>query len=72
MSMFDSHIVTIPCPSCGQKIEETLGRLKQDPKIPCPGCGKVLAIDAQQFREGEKSVEKALDGFRRSVTKLSK
>jgi len=72
MSTFDSHIVTIPCPNCGEKIDETIGRLKQDPKIPCPGCGKVLAIDAQQFRDVEKGVEKSLDDFRRTLGKFGK
>jgi endogenous inhibitor of DNA gyrase (YacG/DUF329 family) len=72
MSVFDSNVITIPCPNCGEKIDETIGRLKQDPKIPCPGCGKILAIDAEQFRQGEKSAEKSLDDFRRTLRKLGK
>jgi len=70
--MFDSHTVTIPCPNCGQEMQETIGRLKQDPKIPCPGCGKILAIDAEQFREAEKSVQESLNQLRRTLGKFGK
>lgn len=72
MNMFDSHVIAIPCPNCGNKVEETIGRLKENPKIPCPGCGKTLAINADELREGVDAVQKSLDELRRSLGRLGK
>jgi transcription elongation factor Elf1 len=27
------------CPSCGQVVESTIGRLKRKPQFACPSCG---------------------------------
>lgn len=66
---FDSHRLDIPCSGCGKKFSETIGRLKQNPKITCTGCGAVTAVDADQFRKVEQSIKKALDGFGKSLGK---
>ena len=70
--MFDSQTITFACPSCGQKIEETAGRLKHDPEITCPACGKVTAIDANQLRHAERTIQESLDAFRGSLGKFLK
>lgn len=62
----------IPCPGCGQKIHETIGRLKNDPKLTCPGCGAVVHVNTEQFFEGIKGVEKSLDDLGRSLSKIGK
>lgn len=56
----DSHMVDIPCPKCGHKLKESLGRLKNDPHLVCGGCGQKIAIDAKQFRDKMRSIDEAL------------
>lgn len=72
MNVFDSKTITIPCPNCGEKIQETIGRLKHNPKIPCPGCGKTLAINADELTKGVDSAQKSIDNFRRSLGRFGK
>ncbi len=68
----DSHTVSIPCPGCGEKIEETLGRLKDDAHLVCTSCGQKVFVDAEKFRAGIAAAEKAMDEFRRTLGKLGK
>ncbi len=72
MNMFDSKTISIPCPNCGEKVDETIGRLKENPKIPCPGCGKILAINADKLAEGTEAAQKSIDNFKRSLGKFGK
>ena len=55
----DSHIIDIPCPKCGQKLKEKLGRLKRDQHIACPVCGRI-AVDTDQLRRVESAINKQL------------
>lgn len=48
----DSHIIEIPCPKCGKKLKEKLGRLKRDQYIGCPVCGRI-AVDTDKIRRIE-------------------
>lgn len=69
---FDGQQLDIPCPSCGEKLQETIGRLKNDPKLTCPSCGQSVAINAKELRDGIAATEKSLDDLRRSLSKLGK
>lgn len=68
----NSHTIDIPCPHCGKKFPETIGRLKQNPKLPCPHCGAVIAVKADQLRDGLKAVDKSLDKLRATLGKFGK
>ena len=57
----------IPCPGCGQKIPETIGRLQDDPKITCPACGKLILVSTTELDKGIKAVEKSLGDFGKSL-----
>lgn len=68
----DSHTIDIPCPSCGEKFNEAIGRLKQNPEIPCPHCGTVIAINADQLTDGLKPMEESMDKLRATLGKFGK
>lgn len=68
----ESFGLDIPCPGCGKKIHETVGRLKSNPKLTCPGCGASVEVNTDKFFEGIKGAEKSLDDFGRSLSKLGK
>lgn len=59
-SVFDSERIDIPCPHCGHKISELLGKLKTEPKITCPKCGGGITFDASDLNAGLKKTDKAL------------
>ena len=63
----DSRAVDIPCKGCGHKFHESIGRLKQDPKLVCPSCGATTQVDASGFREGERAVNQSIDEIRRQL-----
>lgn len=68
----DAHALDIPCPGCGEKLHETIGRLKGNPKLTCPHCGERFAVNADQFRRGLAPVEESLDKLRRTLGKFGK
>lgn len=65
----DSISITIPCPKCGKKMDEKIGRLKKDPDITC-ACGQVITIKAQKLRSGIEAAQKSLDSFGKSLGKI--
>jgi endogenous inhibitor of DNA gyrase (YacG/DUF329 family) len=71
-SVFDNSDIEIPCPHCGKKTKQRIGRVKHDKNFTCPGCGKVSALDASGLRDGLKGAQRSLDDFARSLRKLGK
>jgi hypothetical protein len=66
---FDDAKVSIPCPTCGKKSPQPIGRLKHDPKLVCPLRGQAFQIEGgASFDKAEKAVDK----FRRSLRDISK
>jgi len=68
----DSQPIEFPCPSCGQKLSESIGRVKHSPTITCPGCRQPIKLDAHQLRRSIDTVQKSLDQLGRSLRKLGK
>ena len=68
----DSQPIEIPCPSCGKKLNEQIGRVKRSPTLTCPGCRQSFALDANQLRRVLESAQKAADQLGRSLGKLGK
>jgi DNA-directed RNA polymerase subunit RPC12/RpoP len=69
---FDEHALDIPCPHCGNKIQEKIGRLKTDPEITCPACAMSFTIDATEFRSGVAEAEKSLSSFLTGIGRMFK
>ena len=61
--MFDEVELTFDCPICGQKIKESIGRLKKNPDLICGGCGGSVHIEADDLKRGIEEVEKAIAKF---------
>ncbi|RLK45965.1 hypothetical protein [Cupriavidus plantarum] len=62
----DDASIDLPCPKCGHEIQETIGRLKNDPDLICPACKTVIAIDAAQLRGGMDEAQQSLDDLERT------
>lgn len=56
------------CLHCGEKIPETIGRLKENPNLTCPACGKVNVVNSTELDKGIKSAEKMLKDFGRGLS----
>ena len=56
---FDSMDIDLPCPKCGKKLKEKLGRLKRDQHITCPKCGR-LAVETDQLRSIEARLKQTV------------
>lgn len=56
--------IDVACRRCSVKSKQTLGRLKDNPEITCPACGLRFTINSEQFREGMRKVNKAIEDLR--------
>lgn len=50
----------IPCPECGYTTKLSIKEIEQNPSYVCPGCGKTINLNADNFTQGMKDVEKQL------------
>lgn len=55
----DNAVVDIPCPKCGQKIKEKIGRLKREQHITCQSCGRIT-VNTDELRRIERSIDQQL------------
>lgn len=55
---FDSYTITLSCPGCGKKFDETIGRVKNNQSVTCPACGGAITVDANQMREIVETIQK--------------
>lgn len=65
----DNQTIDIPCPKCGKKIKERIGRLKRDPKLVCP-CGQSIQIKADELRRATDTINKSLSKLGAALKKL--
>lgn len=68
----DNKRLDIPCPGCGHKISETVGKLKTNPTLVCPACKRPIAIKAEGLAAGLKQAEDAVADFKRTLSRLGK
>ena len=64
---FDSETISIPCPKCGKKLKEQLGRLKRQKHITCPTCGRIT-VNTEKFVSAERSVDKEIAKLSKKIT----
>lgn len=64
---FDSKLISIPCPQCGEKFNESIGRLKTNPKLVCSSCGQIIAINADELVKGLDAANKSIEDFDRRI-----
>jgi uncharacterized Zn finger protein len=68
---FGSAVLTIECPGCGNRMQETLSRLGTSPQVQCVECKSLLRVDGEQVRVALATLEAAaqamLDGGVRKI-----
>ncbi len=68
MVNIDAHVVKFQCPSCGQDLERSIGRLKSAEHMQCPGCGIGINIDTNRFADAADEMHKALEKVPSEIT----
>jgi len=71
-SELDSQNIEIPCPNCGHKLSERIGKIKTNPTVICSACSVPFAVDATAFTREFQKVEKALADLKRTLGRLGK
>jgi len=71
-SVLDSQAIAIPCPQCGHKLSQTIGKLKTKPDLTCPRCSTRFKVDATDMRREVAKVEKTLADLQRTLSRLGK
>ena len=73
-SLIDYISIEIPCQSCGSKMPETIGHLKEDNMLTS-SCGFVTTVDMTRLNAEIKKIEKSFSeagvSVRRIVEELS-
>lgn len=72
MQTLDNHAIELPCPHCGRKISQTIGKLKANPHLTCPGCKGGIDIKADQLRRAVDGINKQLTDLKRALGRLGK
>ncbi len=57
----DPETITIKCPHCSNKFEETISRLKYEPKLSCPRCKRYVGVNLLELHAMLESVRKQSD-----------
>lgn len=71
-SLLDDQVIELPCPHCGHKLKERIGKVKTNPKLTCGRCRGVIDVKADQFRAEIAKVDKALADLQRTLGRLGK
>ena len=58
-SDLDSEPIIIFCPHCSNQHEETILRLKYEPRLSCPDCGEYIVINLLDLYTMLESVQKS-------------
>lgn len=55
----DNVSIDVPCPKCGKKLKQKIGRMKREKHITCPVCGRI-AVNTDQLRRIEDRLNKEI------------
>lgn len=58
---FDSEPIVITCPYCHGKFDETISRLKYEPKLSCHYCEKRIRVNLLELHGALESVRQSSD-----------
>lgn len=59
----DDDVFPFLCPSCGERIEETIGRLKHNSVVQCSHCDTSAWFYPETLTRALKETERAIDDF---------
>lgn len=71
-SAFDDSTIDVPCPHCGKKLTERVGKLKLSPQLTCRHCNGVFDVKAEQFQAAIKKADQSLADLRRRIGRAFK
>lgn len=57
----DAETITIKCPHCSNNFEETISRLKYEPKLSCPRCERYVGVNLLELHAMLESVRRHSD-----------
>jgi len=69
--MLDNKTLRIPCATCGQETEKTVGWIKANDHFTC-ACGQGIKLDRDQFLGEIQKAEDALASLSRTVSDIGK
>jgi len=67
----DSESITVLCPHCLNQHEETILRLKYEPRLSCPDCGEYIVINLLDLYTMLESVQKSCKATLKKLTRVS-
>lgn len=69
----DKSKITITCPNCSHRFEESFGRLKTNPKLVCSNCGRTIQIEGgASLDQAGKTVDDGIADLRKTIKKFNK
>jgi len=69
---FDKQTIDIPCPRCGHKLTEQIGRLQPHMSFVCAGCKEPVEINATELLRKVKQANQQLADFGKRVSRIGK
>ncbi len=74
MSLFniDDMSADFDCLHCGHKLEETIARLKSQPRVTCPQCGKITEVELGGVDESQRKIDEASASFEKTLRDFGK
>jgi len=70
-SDLDSESIIIVCPHCSNQHEETILRLKYEPRLSCPDCGQDILINLLDLYTMLESAQKSCKALLKKLTHVS-
>jgi hypothetical protein len=67
----DPEAITIKCPHCSNKFEETISRLKYEPKLSCPRCKRYVGVNLLELHAMLESVRRHSNNLLKRLTNRS-
>lgn len=68
--MLGKSEIAIPC-ECGRRTKKTVSWISSNNRFTC-GCGRTIEIDASQFNQEMKKVNKAFSDLRRTIKRFGR
>ncbi|SEK34238.1 hypothetical protein [Nitrosovibrio tenuis] len=59
----DPETIKIKCPHCSNQFEETVSRLKYEPKLSCPRCKRYVGVNLLELHTMLESVRRQSDNL---------
>jgi predicted RNA-binding Zn-ribbon protein involved in translation (DUF1610 family) len=64
----DLHEISFQCPSCGQDLRQTIGRLKANEPMVCTGCQIGININTSRLANAAEEIHRAIDKIPPEIT----